>query len=193
MKKIIAITSLLFLFGCSGVNSIIADSEKVDEKAMIITDEWALGDSQKVAQGIVENFKSDLNAYEKLKGKKVFYAFLQNKTDESYFPIDEFNVETRTKLEDIGTFYLVDENVSAKIIEKLSYQNDGMVGTEASSDIYQRTGASYIIQGGISKKMVVIDGRKVKEYSVMFSINDAARDVEIFRTILRSYKNIELE
>jgi len=181
----------LFL-SCSEFQTKRIDGETSDKKALTITDRWVLKDTENAVEDIIKQMRAH-EGYTRYIAKKsgrvaMFIAEVQNLTPESYFPITDFNEELLTKLSALGDFALVDERARERILQEVTYQNDGMVSKETAKRIGQQTGADAIIFGNINMRPETRDGKTLKQYTVNIRLTDIETALEVLRTRVKVHK-----
>ena len=68
-----------------------------------------------------------------------------------------------------------------KILNEITYQNDGMVDPATAKQVGRQTGADLIIFGNVFMKPQSRDGKTIKQYSVNLRMTDIERGVEVLR------------
>lgn len=195
MKLLLA--SLLILnFSCSSSFKAERVSNKdSDEKSMSITDNWMSEDTRRSVKTIInqmQNHKGYKRTMSKFRGApKVFIAEVQNNTSEAYFPIDDFNDEFLNEISASGEFVLVDNKAREKILEEVTYQNDGMVDPNTAKQIGKQLGADFMIFGNVYMKPEKRSGKTLKEYSVNLRMTNIETATEVFRVRTRVNKYSE--
>ena len=205
MKKTkISLSSSAFLYsiflliavaGCGGFQAKRVDRAESDEKALEITDEWVMKDTETSVVNIlkqVEKHRGFARYLKKLgKRPKLFVADVQNRTSEPYFPVDDLNDELLNEFSASGDYILIDEAAREKILKEIQYQNDGMVGPEDIKTIGQQAGADLMVFGAIRMSPKSRKGKTVKEYSINIRMTDIAQGVEVLRTRVKVNKYSE--
>jgi PBP1b-binding outer membrane lipoprotein LpoB len=171
MKKLLCLVlSLGFLASCSSFKAERVGDKKADEKGLEITDNWMGEDTRASVQKLLKKMKDHVGykkTMRRFKGEpKVFIAEVQNNTSEAYFPIADFNDEFLNEISATGEFILVDNKAREKILEEITYQNDGMVSAETAKQIGKQLGADFMIFGNVYMKPEKRKGKTIKEYSV---------------------------
>lgn len=192
MRKLILMLLPLAFISCASFKAERVDDKKSDEKSMEITDNWMGEDTKLSVQKLIEQMKNH-KGYKRLMGKfqgtpKVFIAEVQNNTSEAYFPIDDFNDEFLYEVSASGEFTLVDSKARAKILEEITYQNDGMVDPNQAKQIGKQLGADFMIFGNVYMKPEKRDGKTLKEYSVNLRMTNVETAGEVFRIRTRVNK-----
>lgn len=178
--------------GCSSFKAERVGAKESDEKALEITDNWMSEDTRRAVKEILKQmeshpgFKRELRKYRG--APKVFVAEVQNNTSEAYFPIGDMNDEFLFELSRSGDFVLVDAAAREKILDEITYQNDGMVDPATAKQIGNQLGADLMIFGNVYMKPEKRDGKTVKEYSVNIRMTDIEKGVEVLRTRSKIYK-----
>lgn len=191
MKILVLITIISFV-SCSSFKAKRVSAKESDEKAMEITDNWVSEDTRQAVQAILnqmyahKGYKRYMNKYSGT--PKVFIAEVQNNTSEAYFPIDDMNDELLNEISQRGDFVLVDNKGREKILEEVTYQNDGMVDPSTAKQIGRQLGADILIFGNVYMKPERRKGKTIKEYSVNIRMTDIERGVEILRTRKKIFK-----
>lgn len=119
---------------------------------------------------------------------RVFVGEVQNRTAEAYYPIDDLNDEFLTKLSSSGEFQLVDASAREKILDEITYQNDGMVDPNTAKRVGKQLGADLMIFGSVYMKPEKRSGKTIKEYSVNIRMTDIEKGVEVLRARTKVYK-----
>jgi hypothetical protein len=112
----------------------------------------------------------------------IFVAEIQNMSSEAYFPISEINNELLNELSLSGEFVLVDAVARKKLLEEITYQNDGMVDPSTIKKVGKQTGADLLIFGSVFMQPEARDGKTLKQYSVDIRVTDLEKGVEVLRT-----------
>jgi uncharacterized protein (TIGR02722 family) len=193
MIKILSMTLVLsFLVSCSSFKAQRVDNKEADEKGLEITDNWMGEDTRQAVAKIItqmKNHKGYKRAMAKFQGApKVFIAEVQNNTSEAYFPIDDMNDEFLNEISATGEFILVDAKAREKILEEITYQNDGMVDPSTAKQIGKQLGADFMIFGNVYMKPERRDGKTIKEYSLNLRMTNIETATEVFRTRTRVNK-----
>jgi penicillin-binding protein activator len=186
LKKLCFCTLVLSLFtSCASFKAQRVDDETSDKRALEITDNWVLRDTEKVIDDIIlamedhRGFRRFL--MEHGRAPTVFVGEVQNMTSEAYFPISEVNDELLTRLSASGDFILVDAAARDRILREITYQNDGMVDPDTAKRIGRQTGADLMIFGNVHMRPETRSGRTIKQYSVNIRMTDIERGVEVMR------------
>lgn len=180
------------LLSCGSFKAQRVDNSESDEKSMEITDNWMGEDTKRSVEKLITQMKNH-RGYQRLMGKfngvpKVFIAEVQNNTSEAYFPIDDFNDEFLYKISALGDFQLVDAKAREKILDEITYQNDGMVDPNQAKQIGKQLGADFMIFGNVYMKPEKRDGKTLKEYSVNLRMTNVETAGEVFRLRTRVNK-----
>lgn len=191
-----ALILLMFSFSivsCSSFKAERVDADTSDERAMTITDNWVIRDTEKVIEDIVvaiDNHRG-FRRYMTEHGRTptVFIGDIKNMTSEAYFPISEINDELLNRISASGDFILVDAAAREAILKEITYQNDGMVDLSTAKVVGRQTGADLMIFGNVHMKPETRDGRTIKQYSVNIRMTDIEKAVEVMRarTTLSKY------
>lgn len=192
MKKLLISILVLNFAACSSFKAERVGAEEADEKGLKITDNWMSKDTEKAIEEVLKqmNTHRGFKRYmsRKREAPRVFVGEVQNRTAEAYFPIDDLNDEFLTKLSSSGEFQLVDASARNKILEEITYQNDGMVDPRTAKKIGKQLGADLMIFGNVYMKPEKRKGKTIKEYSVNIRMTDIEKGVEILRTRTKIYK-----
>lgn len=194
MKQILLVTfSLMFIVSCSSFKATRDSAKDSDEKSLEITDNWVAEDTRQAVQEMLKQMKSH-KGWKRFLAKsrgvpKVFIAEVQNNTSEAYFPIDDFNDEFLYELSSSGDFRLVDAAARDKILQEITYQNDGMVDPAQAKNIGKQLGADLMIFGSIHMKPEKRSGKTLKQYSVNLRMTNIETAEEVLRTRHRVYKS----
>ena len=194
MKKIVLMSLItLFVSSCASFKASRDDAKKSDEKAMEVTDNWMAEDTRQTVQAILKQMKTHKGWQKYLrrnpKSPKLFIAEVQNNTSEAYFPIDDFNDEFLYEISSSGEFRLVDAAARDKILQEITYQNDGMVDPAQAKTIGKQLGADLMIFGAVHMKPEKRNGKTIKQYSVNLRLTDIETSEEVLRTRHRIYKS----
>lgn len=185
MKWLIAL--LIFsLSSCSSFKAQRVDSEKSDEKALSITDEWLQGDTEKVIADVLKQL-DEHKAYRRWVGAlgrqpKLFVGEVKNLTSEAYYPINDVNDEFLNALSQSGDYVLVDAASRENLLKEIRYQNDGMVDPSSAKKVGKQAAADLMIFGNVYMKPETRDGKTIKQYSVNIYLTDIEKGVEVART-----------
>lgn len=195
MKKIVLTLIPCLFVSCASFKAQRVDHKTADEKSLEITDNWMSEDTKRSVKTLIKQMLGH-KGYKRLLGKfrgtpKVFIAEVQNNTSEAYFPIDDFNDEFLYEVSATGEFVLVDAKAREKILEEITYQNDGMVDPNQAKQIGKQLGADFMIFGNIYMKPEKRDGKTLKEYSVNLRMTNVETAGEVFRlrTRINKYSN----
>jgi len=186
MKKILILLMLSLMSSCSSFKAERVDDTKSDEKGMEITDNWLQKDTQTAVAQTIAQIKSH-PGYVRYKQKHseppaIFVAEIQNMSSEAYFPISEINNELLNELSLSGEFVLVDAAARNKLLEEITYQNDGMVDPSTVKKVGKQTGADLLIFGSVFMQPESRDGKTLKQYSLDMRVTDLEKGVEVLRT-----------
>lgn len=192
MKKLVLALIPFIFISCSSYKAQRVDNKTSDEKSMEITDNWMSEDTRRSVKTLIKQMQNH-RGYQRLMGKfngtpKVFIAEVQNNTAEAYFPIDDFNDEFLYEISASGEFTLVDAKAREKILEEITYQNDGMVDPAQAKQIGKQLGADFMIFGNVYMKPEKRDGKTLKEYSVNLRMTNVETAGEVFRLRTRINK-----
>ncbi len=179
------LSASLALQGCAGFKAERLSTAEGDEKAMEITDEWLLTDTQNTVGEIMKKmdanrgFRNYLN--ELGHRPKLFIAEVQNETSEAYFPVDDMNDELLTQMSETGEFRLIDAAARDRILQEIRYQNEGMVKQSDIQKIGKQTGAELLIFGAVRMNPKTFKGKTIKEYTVNLRFTDITSGEEVAR------------
>ena len=180
------------MLSCSSFKAERVDDKMADEKGLAITDNWMGEDTDRAVKELIQQMKNH-KGYQKVlarsaKEPRIFIAEVQNNTSEAYFPINDFNDEFLNEISAMGDFVLVDNKARAKILEEITYQNDGMVSPDTAKQIGKQLGADYLIFGNVYMKPEKRSGKTIKEYSVNLRMTRIETATEVFRVRTRVNK-----
>ena len=180
---------------CSSFQAQRVSVDESDERALEITDEWVVLDTQTSVKKILEQMQKHggFRRYLGTLGRppKICIAEIQNDTSNAYFPIDDFNDELLNKFSASGDFILIDAAAREKILKEITYQNNGMVNPNEVKEIGRQAGADLLIFGVIRMKPHRRGGKTIKQYSVNVRMTDLERGIEVFRTRINNDKYSE--
>ena len=191
MFKLIFFSGLLLgLVGCSGFKAQRIDGAASDEKAMEITDKWVATDTQIAVKNLLEQIKNHrgFKRYLAQLGHipSIFISEMQNLTGEAYFPINDINDELLNEFSASGDFTLVDAAARNRILEEITYQNDGMVDAKTAKKIGKQIGADLLVFGNVYMQPQSRNGKTIKEYDINLRMTDLEKGVEVLRVRDRS-------
>lgn len=179
------LSATLTLQGCASFKAERLSTAEGDEKAMEITDEWLLTDTQNTVGEIMKKMDTNrgFRAYLNELGHrpKLFIAEVQNETSEAYFPIDDMNDELLTQMSETGEFRLIDAAARDRILKEIQYQNEGMVNPSDIRKIGKQTGAELLIFGAVRMNPKTFKGKTIKEYTVNLRFTDITSGEEVAR------------
>ncbi len=179
------LSATLALQGCASFKAERLSTAEGDEKAMEITDEWLLTDTQNTVGEIMKKMDTNrgFRAYLNELGHrpKLFIAEVQNETSEAYFPIDDMNDELLTQMSETGEFRLIDAAARDRILKEIQYQNEGMVNPSDIRKIGKQTGAELLIFGAVRMNPKTFKGKTIKEYTVNLRFTDITSGEEVAR------------
>lgn len=188
MKKIF-ILFLLTIFSVSCGPTIKTERisiEESDELASSITDEWVMTDTEIAVKETIKQINSNKGFQKYLSNlgrrPRIFIGEMQNDTTEPYFPIEDINDELLNEFSQSGKYILIDADARKKILEEITYQNDGMVKEEDIKKIGKTSGADLMIFGNVRLNQKTFLGKTIKDYSVNIRITDIESGEEIART-----------
>lgn len=182
---VLLLSATLALQGCASFKAERLSTAEGDEKAMEITDEWLLTDTQNTVGEIMkkmDNNRGFRNYLNELGHRpKLFIAEVQNETSEAYFPIDDMNDELLTQMSETGEFRLIDAAARDRILKEIQYQNEGMVKQSDIQKIGKQTGAELLIFGAVRMNPKTFKGKTIKEYTVNMRFTDITSGEEVAR------------
>lgn len=188
MKKIF-ILFLLVIFSVSCGPTIKTERislEESDELASNITDEWVMTDTEIAVKETIKQINNNKSFQKYLSNlgrrPRIFISEMQNDTTEPYFPIEDINDELLNEFSQSGKYILIDADARQKILEEITYQNDGMVKEEDIKKIGKTSGADLIIFGNVRLNQKSFLGKTIKDYSVNIRITDIESGEEVART-----------
>jgi len=195
MNKLIYLSLIFFMAGCSSFQAERVDSKESDEKALEITDKWLQGDTEQAVKKILSIMDKHrgLRRYLTQLGRppRVFIGEVQNLTSEAYFPINDVNDEFLNEISMTGDFILVDAAARDSILKEITYQHDGMVDPSTAKRIGKQTGADLMIFGNVYMKPETREGKTIKQYSVNIRMTDIEKGVEVMRARMKLSKYSE--
>ena len=181
---------LLSLASCGSFKAQRVDAATSDEKALEITDQWVAADTQIAVKNLLEQIKNHrgFKRYLAQLGRtpSLFISEVQNLTGEAYFPISDINDELLNEFSASGDFVLVDAAARNRILEEITYQNDGMVDAATAKKIGKQIGADLLIFGNIYMQPQSRNGKTIKEYAINLRMTDLEKGVEVLRVRDRS-------
>lgn len=192
MREFLKIAMIFIFASCS---SYVAsrDSAKVsDELSMKITDKWVAEDTRQAVKAILLQMKSHKRWQKYLlknRNPKLFIAEVQNYTSDAYFPIHDMNDEILYELSATGKYRLVDVSARDRILEEITYQNDGMVDPSQAKKIGKQTGADLMVFGSVSMIPYKRDDKVLRQYSLNIRITDIETAEEVLRTRHQIFKS----
>lgn len=188
MKKIFTLF-LLIIFNISCAPIIKTERislEESDELASNITDEWVMTDTEIAVKETIKQINNNKSFQKYLSNlgrrPRIFIAEMQNDTTEPYFPIEDINDELLNEFSQSGKYILIDADARQKILEEITYQNDGMVKEEDIKKIGKTSGADLMIFGNVRLNQKTFLGKTIKDYSVNIRITDIESGEEVART-----------
>lgn len=193
MQKIMTTIILTMLtISCSSFKAERVGDKEADKRGLKITDNWMGEDTDNAVEEVIKLMKKH-KGYQRVLARsarepRIFIAEVQNNTSEAYFPINDFNDEFLNEISAMGDFVLVDNRAREKILEEITYQNDGMVSPETAKQIGKQLGADYLIFGNIYMKPEKRSGKTIKEYSVNLRMTNLETATEVFRVRTRVNK-----
>ena len=193
MWQVILCLLALTLAGCGGFQAQRVDRSESDKRALEITDEWVMGDTEKAVGNTLKQIASHKGFARYLKrlgrSPKLFVADIQNRTGEPYFPVDDFNDELLNEFSASGDYILIDEAARAPILKEIQYQNDGMVRPADIKNVGHQSGADLMVFGAIRMVPRSREGQTIKEYSINIRMTDITQGVEVLRTRVKESKH----
>jgi len=192
--KLIGLLCLLSISfsSCSSFKAERVDAQTSDKKAMEITDNWVLADTELVIKDVMKQMHKHkgFQRYLQELGRtpRLFTGDIQNLTADPYYPINDLNDEFLNELSLSGDFVLVDAQSREKILKEVTYQNDGMVDPSTAKSIGKQTGADLMIFGNIYMRPETRDGKTIKEYAVNLRMTDIEKGIEVLRVRAKTYK-----
>lgn len=195
MKKSLfslAFATVFALTGCADFKAERLSTAEGDEKAMSITDEWLLTDTENTIKDVLKQLDNH-RGFQRFLNKlghtpKLFIAEVQNETSEAYFPIDDMNDEFLNEVSASGDFILIDAKARDKILKEIQYQNDGMVKASDVKKVGKATGAEVMIFGAVRMNPKTLNGKTIKEYTVNLRITDIESGEEVARVRSKTSK-----
>ncbi|MBR4126105.1 MAG: hypothetical protein IKR09_00835 [Alphaproteobacteria bacterium] len=195
MKKSLfslAFATVFALTGCADFKAERLSTAEGDEKAMSITDEWLLTDTENTIKDVLKQLDNH-RGFQRFLNKlghtpKLFIAEVQNETSEAYFPIDDMNDEFLNEVSASGDFILIDAKARDKILKEIQYQNDGMVKASDVKKVGRATGAEVMIFGAVRMNPKTLKGKTIKEYTVNLRITDIESGEEVARVRSKTSK-----
>lgn len=188
MKKIFILFLLtIFTISCGPtIKTERISIEESDELASNITDEWVMTDTEIAVKETIKQIDNNKSFQKYLynlgRRPRIFIGEMQNDTTEPYFPIEDINDELLNEFSQSGKYILIDADARQKILEEITYQNDGMVKEEDIKKIGKTSGADLIIFGNVRLNQKSFLGKTIKDYSVNIRITDIESGEEVART-----------
>lgn len=193
MNKFIPFILLSIILSSCSFRAKRDSRQESDDLSMKITDKWVAEDTRLTVNEIIQQLKNHKGWQRYVATKssqpKLFIAEVQNNTDEAYFPIADFNDEFLYNLSASGEFRLVDAAAREKILEEITYQNDGMVDPNQAKTIGKQLGADIMVFGSVNMRPHKRDGKSLRQYSVNLRFTDIEKAEEIARMRHRVYKS----
>ncbi len=187
MTRFLCVACLASVMSCGGFEAKRQDAEQSDEKAMSITDNWVGKDTTLVVKQILRQMKEH-KGYQRFRAKfsgqrpKVFVAEVQNRTSEPYFPIQDLNDELLYELSSMDEFVLVDAAARDKLLQEITYQNDGMVDPAQIKTVGKQVGADLMVFGNVYMRPEERSGKRIKQYTVNLRLTSVEEGREVLRT-----------
>jgi uncharacterized protein (TIGR02722 family) len=183
-KRFLATTLLLAACGPSISTSRIS-TDKSDEYAAKITDEWVLKDTQIAVKDILQKIEEH-KGFQRYLGQlghrpKLFISEVQNETSEPYLPIADINDELLSEFSASGEFVLIDAAARDTILKEIKYQNDGAVDPLQAKQIGKQSGADLLIFGAVRMQPKTLAGKTVKDYTINMRMTDITTGEEVLR------------
>jgi uncharacterized protein (TIGR02722 family) len=195
MKKsllFLVFAASLTLSGCAGFKAERLSTAEGDEKAMGITDEWLLTDTENTVKDILKQMDNHRGFQRFLNNlghrPKLFIAEVQNETSEAYFPIDDMNDEFLNEISASGDFILIDAKARNAVLREIQYQNDGMVKASDIKKVGKATGAEMLVFGAVRMNPKTLNGKTIKEYTVNLRFTDIESGEEVARVRSKTSK-----
>ena len=193
MKKYQLLLLSMLIVSCGpSIKTERVSLQKSDEYSLRITDDWVATDTEIAVKDIlrqIDNHRGFQTYLAKLGRKpKLFIGEVQNKTSEAYFPIDDMNDELLNEFSSSGDYVLIDAAKRDRILQEITYQNDGMVKPEDIKKIGRQSGADLIIFGNVNMKPNTLAGKTTKDYSVNIRMTDIESGEEVLRTRFKTSK-----
>lgn len=188
MKKIFILFLLtIFTISCGPtIKTERISLEESDELASNITDDWVMTDTEIAVKETIKQIDNNKSFQKYLynlgRRPRIFIGEMQNDTTEPYFPIEDINDELLNEFSQSGKYILIDADARQKILEEITYQNDGMVKEEDIKKIGKTSGADLIIFGNVRLNQKSFLGKTIKDYSVNIRITDIESGEEVART-----------
>lgn len=188
MKKIFILFLLtIFTISCGPtIKTERISIEESDELASNITDEWVMTDTEIAVKETIKQIDNNKSFQKYLynlgRRPRIFIAEMQNDTTEPYFPIEDINDELLNEFSQSGKYILIDADARQKILEEITYQNDGMVKEEDIKKIGKMSGTDLMIIGNVRLNQKTFLGKTIKDYSVNIRITDIESGEEVART-----------
>lgn len=188
MKKIFILFLLtIFTISCGPtIKTERISIEESDELASNITDEWVMTDTEIAVKETIKQIDNNKSFQKYLynlgRRPRIFIGEMQNDTTEPYFPIEDINDELLNEFSQSGKYILIDADARQKILEEITYQNDGMVKEEDIKKIGKTSGVDLIIFGNVRLNQKSFLGKTIKDYSVNIRITDIESGEEVART-----------
>ena len=181
----LAFAASFTLTGCADFKAERLTTAEGDEKAMSITDEWLLTDTENTVKDVLKKMEVH-KGFQKYLARlghepRMFIAEVQNETSEAYFPIDDLNDAILNEFLASGEFKLIDAKARERILKEIQYQNDGMVKASDVKKIGKQTGAELLMFGTIHMSPKTLNGKTIKEYTVNLRLTDIESGEEVLR------------
>lgn len=192
MKILLSVILVTVLTSCSSFKASRDSDKESDKLSMSITAKWVAEDTKQAIDAIfaqMQKHKAWRRYLRNNKNPKLFIAEVQNNTSEAYFPIEDMNEELLYKLSETGDFRLVDKSARDKILEEITYQNDGMVDPNQAKQIGKQLGADLMILGSVNMRPHERGGKTLKQYTVNMRITEIETATEILRARHRINKS----
>ena len=185
----------LALSGCAGFKAERLSTAEGDEKAMSITDEWLLTDTENTVKDLLKKLDNH-RGFQRFTNNlghrpKLFIAEVQNETSEAYFPIDDMNDEFLNEISASGDFILIDAKARDAVLREIQYQNDGMVKASDIKKVGKATGAEILVFGAVRMNPKTLNGKTIKEYTVNLRFTNIESGEEIARLRSKTSKYSE--
>ena len=157
------LVTLVGLMSCGSFKAKRVDGNESDEKALEITDKWVARDTENAIKEVLEKMSKHRGFKRYLaqlgRSPKLFVAEVQNLTSNAYFPIGDMNDEFLNLLSESGEYILIDAAKRERLLEEITYQNDGMVDVNEIKQVGKQAGADLLIFGNVRMKPESRDGK----------------------------------
>jgi uncharacterized protein (TIGR02722 family) len=157
-----------------------------DKKAMNITNEWVVTDTNLAVKSIVDKinnqgrFRRYMGGYV-ARAPKMFVGIIENRTSEDNFPIEALNNKLLSVLFENGDFDLISAKDRDRILKEINYQNSGMVRASDIKSVGKASGADLMLNGEVIMEAKTLSGQTIKEYSIAIRLVDIESGEEVAR------------